>query len=172
VCLSVVLPMFSCLVSTSPFCAMDSGANIFIFFPVFAILGPITPSLNCLTSVTSWSAHVLSHSVEVMVNMHDSVCTMYQIHQHAFIFSGLLFDLFPLSTLGAPGCYFDFHDVLGLQCGSMFMFLFFSLTNGLYLAANVSVSLDCSDFSTFVVSILTKLLLLFQHVFKMCLYLN
>ena len=84
-----------------------------------------------------------------MVNMHDSVCVMSQIPQHAFIPSGLLFDLFRLSALGAPGRHFDFHDVLGLQCGSMFFF--FSLTNGLYLPANVSVSLDCSGFSTFVV---------------------
>jgi len=170
VCLSVVLPMFYCLVSTShlwssgAFCAMDSGANIFIFLPVFEIRAPISPSLHCLTSVTSWPAHLLSHSAEVMVNMHDSVCAMSQMPQHAFIPSGLLFDLFRLSTLGAPGCHFDFHDVLGLQCGSMF--LFFSLSNGLYLAANVSISLDCSDFSTFVVFNSDKTVIVAQTRFQ------
>ena len=72
---------------------------------------------------------------------------MRRFRQHAFIHADLPFALFPLSVLGAQGCYFDFYDVLGLQCGSMF--LPFSLTNGLYLAEIFSLSLDCSNFSTF-----------------------
>jgi hypothetical protein len=59
----------------------------------------------------------------------------------------LPFALFPLSSLGALGCYFDFYDVLGLQCGSMF--LPFSPIDGLYLAEILTNSLSSSDFSTF-----------------------
>ncbi len=119
--------MFYCLVSTShswssgTLFELDSGANIFIFLSVFAIPGPIAPNVNCLTSATSGLAHLPLHSAEVMVNMHDSVCAMRLFPQHAFITAGLLFALFPLSALGPPGCYFDFHDVLGLQCGTMFL---------------------------------------------------
>ncbi len=94
--------MFYCLVSTSHslssgvFCAMDSGPNIFILLPVFAIPRPIAPSLSCLTSATSGPAHIPLHSAEVMVNMHNSVCAMRRLPQHAFIPAGLLFALYPL----------------------------------------------------------------------------
>ena len=87
------------------------------------------------------------NSAEVMVVIRDSTGEMRQFRQHAFIHADLPFALFPLSVLGAQGCYFDFYDVLGLQCGSMI--LPFSLTNGLYLAELFSLSLDCSQFSTF-----------------------
>jgi hypothetical protein len=75
VCLSVVLPPFYGLVSTSrswsngTFDEMDSGVNIFIFPPVFAIAGTITPSSPCLTSTTSGPAHVPLYSAEVMLYM-------------------------------------------------------------------------------------------------------
>jgi hypothetical protein len=66
---------------------------------------------------------------------------------HAFIHADLPFALFFLSVFGAQGCHFDFYDVLGLQCGAMF--LPFSLINGLYLAEIFPFSLNCSNFSTF-----------------------
>jgi hypothetical protein len=71
----VVLPVFYGLVSSTcswsggNFCAMDSGANIFIFPPAYAIPGTIAPSLHCLTSATSGPA---LHSAEVMFGMRDS----------------------------------------------------------------------------------------------------
>ena len=149
----MVLPLFYGLVLTSSswsngtFGAMDSGANIFIFPPVVAISGTIAPSSHCLTSATSGPAHVPLHSAEVMFGMRDSAGEMRRFRQRAFIHANLPFALFPLSALGAQGCYFDFYDVIGLQCG--LMFLPFSLTNGLYLAEIFTISLDSSDFSTF-----------------------
>ena len=100
---------------------MDSGANNFIFPPVYAIPGTIVPSLHCLTSATSGPAHVPLHSADVLFGMHDSAGELRRFRQHAFIHADLPFALFPLSTLGARGCYFDFYDVVGLQCGSMFL---------------------------------------------------
>jgi hypothetical protein len=149
----VVLPSFyglvasSCSWSSGTFGAMDSGENIFIFPPVFAIPGTVTPSLHCLTSATSGPAHFPLNSAEVMLGMRDSAGEMRVFRQHAFIHADLPFALFPLSVLGAQGCYFDFYDVLGLQCGSMF--LPFSLINGLYLAEIFHLSSNCSNFSTF-----------------------
>ena len=93
---------------------MDSGANIFIFPPAYAISGTTAPSLHCLTSATSGPAHVPLHSAVVMFGMHDSAGEMRQFRQHAFIHADLSFALFPLSTPGARGCYFDFYDVLRL----------------------------------------------------------
>jgi hypothetical protein len=126
---------------------MDSGANIFIFPPAYAISETIAPSLHCLTSATSGPAHVPLHSAEVMFGMRDSTGTMRRFRQHAFIHADLPFALFPLSSLGARGCYFDFYNVIGLQCGPMF--LPFSLIDGLYLAEIFTISLSSADFSTF-----------------------
>ena len=126
---------------------MDSGANIFIFPPAYAISETIAPSLHCLTSATSGPAHVPLHSAEVMFGMRDSTGTMRRFRQHAFIHADLPFALFPLSSLGARGCYFDFYNVIGLQCGPMF--LPFSLIDGLYLAKIFTISLSSADFSTF-----------------------
>jgi hypothetical protein len=126
---------------------MDSGANIFIFPPAYAISGTISPSLHCLTSATSGPAHVPLHSAEVMFGMRDSTGVMRRFRQHAFIHVDLPFAIFPLSSLGACGCYFDFYDVLGLQCGSIFFP--FSLTDGLYLAELFAISSTSSDFSPF-----------------------
>ncbi len=75
-----------------------------------------------------------------MFGMHDSAGEMHRIRQHAFIHSDLPFALFPLSTLGARGCYFDFYDAIGLQCGSMY--LPFALPDGLYLAGLLCLSLQ------------------------------
>ncbi len=61
--------------------------------------------------------------------------------QHAFIHADLPFALLLLSTLGACWRYFDFYDVIGLQCSSMF--LPFALTDGLY------ESLSCWNFHCF-----------------------
>ena len=82
-----------------------------------------------------------------MFGIRDSAKELRRFRQHAFIHADLPFALFPLSVLGAQGCYFDFYDVLGLQCGSMFSP--FSLTNGLNLSEIFSLSLDCSNFPTF-----------------------
>jgi hypothetical protein len=153
VCLSVVLPVFYGLVSTTcswsggNFGAMDSGSKIFIFPPAYAIPGTIAPSLHGLTSATREPAHVPLHSAEVMFGMRDSTGVMRWFRQHTFIHFDLPFALFPLSSPGALVCYFDLYDVLGLQCGSMF--LPFSLTDGLYLAEIFTISLSSSDFSTF-----------------------
>jgi hypothetical protein len=126
---------------------MDSGANNFIFPPVYAIPGTIVPSLHCLTSATSGPAHVPLHSADVLFGMHDSAGELRRFRQHAFIHADLPFALFPLSTLGARGCYFDFYDVVGLQCGSMF--LPFALTDGLYLAELFVLPLDSFAVTTF-----------------------
>jgi hypothetical protein len=149
----VVLPVFYSPVSTScpwsggNFCAMDSDANIFIFPPAYTISGTFSSSLHCLTSATSGPAHVPLHSADVMFGMRDSTGAMRRFRQYAFIHVDLPFALFTVSFLGARGCYFDFYDVLGLQCGSMF--LPFSLADGLYLAEIFAISLNSSDFSTF-----------------------
>jgi hypothetical protein len=135
---------------------MDSGANIFIFPPVFAISGTIAPSSHCLTSATSGPAHVPLHSAEVMFDTRDSAGEMRRFLQRAFIHADLPFALFPLSALGAQGFYFDFYDVIGLQCG--LMFLPFSLTKGLYLAEIFTICLDSSDFSIFIPPKLSLLL--------------
>ena len=74
---------------------------------------------------------------------------MRRFRQLAFIHADLPFALFPLSALGARGCFFEFYHEIGLQCGSMF--LPFSLTDGLYLAKLYTLSLDdfspCDDFT-------------------------
>ena len=151
----MVLPLFYGLLSTSRslsdgnFCAMDSGANIFIFPPTYVLPGTLAPSLHCLTSATSGPAHVPLHSAEVIFGMRDSDGCMRRFRQHAFIHADLPFALFPLSALGARGCFFEFCHEIGLQCGSII--LPFSLTDGLYLAKLYTLSLDdfspCDDFT-------------------------
>ncbi len=76
---------------------MDSGANMFIFLPVFGIPGTLAPSLHCLTPATSWPAQVPLHSAEVMSNMHYSFWVMRWFLQHAFIHAQL--NLFQVSLL-------------------------------------------------------------------------
>ncbi len=105
----MVLPSFYGLVSSS--CswfsgtsgAMDSGANIFIFPPVFAIPGTFTPSSHCPTSATSGPAHVPLNSAEVMFGMRDSAGVMRRFRQHAFIHAAVPFALFPLLYLALRG---------------------------------------------------------------------
>ena len=120
------------------FCAMDSGANIFIFPPTYVLSGTMAPSLHCLTSATSEPAHVPLHSAEVIFGMRDSDGCMRRFRQLAFIHADLPFARFPLSALGACGCFIEcfcsgcsrvFYHEIGLQCGSMF--LPFALTDGL-----------------------------------------
>jgi hypothetical protein len=82
-----------------------------------------------------------------MFGMRDSAGETCLFRQHAFIHADLPFALFPLSVIGAQGCNFDFYDVLGLQCGSMFLPFF--LINGLYLAEIFPLPFNCSNFSTF-----------------------
>ena len=103
----MVVPFFFGLTSVSRswsggnFCAMDSGANIFIFPPAYAIPGTMVPSSHCLTSATSGSAHVPLTSADVMFGMRDSmgVLVMRMFRQNAFIHPDLPFALFPLSLL-------------------------------------------------------------------------
>jgi hypothetical protein len=113
------------------FCAMDSGANIFLFIVSLCNCWK-SPTLHCLTSATSGPAHVSLQSAKVLFGMRDFVGTMRMLYWTAFIHAGLPFALFPLSALGAQWCYFDFYDIIGLQCGTIFFP--FDLTDGLYLA--------------------------------------
>ncbi len=66
----------------------------------------MAPSLHCLTSATSGPAHVPLNSAEVMFGMCDSAGKMRRFRLHAFIHADLPFASFPLSVLGAQGCYF------------------------------------------------------------------
>jgi hypothetical protein len=124
---------------------MDSGANIFLFPPVFALSGTLTPSSHCLTSATSGPAIVPLSSAEVMFGLRDSIGVMRVFRQRAFIHSDIPFALLPLSLLGENGCYFDFYGTLGLQCGTMF--LPFTLVDGLNLDL-VTYVLDFEEFSS------------------------
>ena len=111
-CLSVVLPLFYGLVSSSgswsrgTFGAMDSGANIFIFPPVFAIPGTVAQSLHCLTSATSGPAHVPLNSAEVMFGIRDSTGEMRRFRQHAFIHADLPFAFISTFRSGCSGVLF------------------------------------------------------------------
>ena len=149
----MVLPLFYGLASASRswsggnFCAMDSGANIFIFPPEYAVPGTIAPSSHCLTSATSGPAHFPLNSADVMFGLRDSVGVIRIFRQSAFIHPYLPFALFPLSLLSDQGACFDFYGTLGLQCGSMF--LPFARIDGLYVAELFTVSFESSHLSSF-----------------------
>ncbi len=118
----------------------------FFLSSAYAIPESLAPSLHCLSSASSGPAHVPLQSAQVLFGMRDSVGTMRMFHWTAFIHAGLAFALFPLSNLGAQGCYFDFYDIIVLQCGTMFFP--FDLTDGLYLAVLVAVSVVSCPLST------------------------
>ena len=119
----------SWLGSQGQFCAIDSGANIFLFPPVFALPGTLTPSSHCLTSATSGPAIVPLSSAEVMFGLRDSMGMMQMFRQRAFIHHDISFALLLPSLLGEKGCYFDFYGTL-------------TLVDGLHLADLCIVSSD------------------------------
>ena len=130
---------FHSQLSTS-YAAMDSGANTFMFPPVFVIPGTLSSSSHCLVSATSGPAQIPLAKGDVMFGMYDLDGVLHVYRQAAFIHDALPFALLPVSSLCNQGCYFDFYGSIGLSYGSVF--IPFRLKDGLYITEIVFVPFD------------------------------
>ena len=105
--LSAILPQCYALSSESQgiiavnvsHAVMDSGANAFMFPPVFLVEGTRKPSLHCLISDTSGPvAESLDHGT-VIFGLIDPEGHTHCFRESVFIHDALPFALFPVSCL-------------------------------------------------------------------------
>ena len=98
---------------------MDSGANAFMFPPVFLVEGTYKPSLHCLISDTSGPvAESLDHGT-VIFGLIDPEGHTHCFRESVYIHDALPFALFPVSCLSERGVYFDFYSISNLFYGSV-----------------------------------------------------
>ena len=97
---------------------MDSGANAFMFPPIFLVAGTRTPSMHCLISATTGPAAICLDQGTVIFGMIDSQDEIHCFRESVYIHDALPFALFPVSCLSVQGVYFDFYGTSSL-CGSV-----------------------------------------------------